>query len=150
MDLTRKLPIVIAIFLVFACKEKLIEPPQDLIPQSEMTELLYDLALIKGLKSTNDNVLKQYDIETMPYLYEKYGVDSLQFVTSSDYYASVPGIYQNMYTNIQNRLEQHIDEIDEQRKQKTDSLRSNNERVRDSIRKNAASTDAPAPVPSEK
>ena len=150
MDFSKALITITVFFLLASCKKKLIEPPTDLIPQTKMTEVLYDLALINGLRSTNPNLLKQYDIETMPYLYKKYGIDSLQLVKSSEYYASIPATYQAMYTTIQNRLEQHIAEIDEQRKQKTDSLRSNNERVRDSLRKKTTSSNPPVRVPSEK
>lgn len=137
-------------FLVFSCKEKLIEPPEDLIPQAEMTEILYDLALMNGLRSTNANVLDQYEIETMPYLFEKYGIDSLQFVKSDEYYASVPVIYQTMYTTIKDRLESKFEETEKLRQQKTDSTRSRNQRVRDSLRKKAPPTKSPKPVLSKK
>lgn len=151
MDYIRGFMGVVIFFLAFSCKEKLIEPPGDLIPQSEMTEILYDLALINGLKSTNRTVLDQYEIETMPYLYEKYGIDSLQFVKSDEYYASVPAIYQSMYSTIKERLDNKIDEIDQLRQQKTDSARSRTKKIRDSLKKKASSTTkTPVPVPSEK
>ena len=132
--------------LVSSCKEKLIEPPEDLIPQAKMTEILYDLALINGLRSTNVTVFDQYEIETMPYLYEKYGIDSLQFIKSDEYYASVPAIYQTMYTTIKDRLENKIKETDRLRQQKTDSARSRNQSIRDSLKKMPDSTKSPAPV----
>lgn len=150
MDFIRSFMVMVIFFFVFSCKEKLIEPPEDLIPQSKMTEILYDLALINGLRSTNNTVLDQYEIETMPYLYEKYEIDSLQFVKSDEYYASVPAIYQTMYSTIKNRLDARIDEIDELRQQKTDSARSRTKKIRDSLKKKASSTKAPVPVPSEK
>lgn len=137
-------------FLVYSCKEKLVEPPEDLIPESEMTEILYDLALINGLRSTNATVFEQYEIETMPYLYEKYGIDSLQFIRSDEYYASVPVIYQTMYATIKDRLEDRIDEIDKLRQQKTDSARSRNQSIRDSLKKKPPSAKSSAPVPSKK
>ena len=137
-------------FLVFSCKKKLIEPPEDLIPQAEMTEILYDLALINGLRSTNGSVLKQYEIKTMPYLYNKYGIDSLRFVKSDAYYASVPSIYQTMYTTIQNRLEDKIGEFDKAKQQKTDSLRSRNQYIKDSLTKRPSSAKLPDSVPSNK
>ena len=111
-----------------------------------MTEILYDLALINGLRSTDDRILKRHEIETMPYIYEKYGVDSLQFVHSDQYYASVPEIYQKMYESIQQRIEERIKEMNRIREQKNDSARSRNKRVRDSIRKtsNSATSQIPA------
>ncbi|MEO0573610.1 MAG: DUF4296 domain-containing protein [Bacteroidota bacterium] len=150
MKFTRFFTISIIFFLVFSCKEKLIEPPEDLIPQAEMTEILYDLTLINGLRSINANALDKYSIETMPYLYEKYGIDSLQFIKSDEYYASVPVIYQAMYSTIKERLEDGVKESDRLREQKTDSLRSKNQRVRDSLKKKASSTKSPDSVPSKK
>ena len=143
--------ILMAVFsFVFSCKEKLIEPPEDLIPQAEMTEILYDLALLNGLKSTNATVLDKYEIETMPYLYKKYEIDSLQFIKSDEYYASVPAIYQTMYSTIQGRLDNKKEEFDKLRQQKTDSARSKSKKVRDSLKKKASSAKSPVPVPSKK
>ncbi|UOY04794.1 DUF4296 domain-containing protein [Muricauda sp. SCSIO 64092] len=142
----QRLLIFLVLPILFSCKEKLIEPPSDLISEAQMTEILYDLALINGLRSTDDRILKRHEIETMPYIYEKYGVDSLQFVHSDQYYASVPEIYQKMYESIQQRIEEKIKEMNRIREQKNDSARSKNKRVRDSIRKasNSASPQTPA------
>ena len=142
----QRLLIFLVLSILFSCKEKLIEPPSDLISEAEMTEILYDLTMINGLRSTNDRILKRHKIETMPYIYEKYGVDSLQFVHSDQYYASVPEIYQKMYESIQQRIEERIKEMDRIREQKNDSARSKNKRVRDSIRKisDSASPQTPA------
>ncbi len=137
-------------FLVYSCKEKLIEPPEDLISQAEMTEILYDLALMNAVRSTNTNILDEYEIETMPYIYQKYGIDSLQFIKSDEYYASVPVIYQTMYATIKDRLEKKFKEIDMSRQQKKDSTRSQRQRTKDSLRKKAPSTKSPTPVPSKK
>ena len=142
----QRLLIFLVFPILFSCKEKLIEPPSDLISEAEMTEILYDLALINGLRSTDDRILKRHEIETMPYIYEKYGVDSLQFVYSDQYYASVPEIYQKMYESIQQRIEERIKEMNRIREQKNDSARNKNKRVRDSIREtsNSASPQTPA------
>jgi hypothetical protein len=138
--------LVVSICLVlFSCKEKLVEPPEDLIPEAEMTEILYDLALLNGIRTTNPTTLDTYDIETMPYIYEKYEIDSIRFVQSDQYYASVPTIYQRMYQTIAERMEKHIKEIDKAREQKNDSARSRNQRVRDSLSKKSSSTKPPAP-----
>jgi hypothetical protein len=139
--------LLLGVFLgLLSCKEKLIEPPKDLIPEAEMTEILYDLALINGIRTTNPTTLDTYEIETMPYIYEKYDIDSIQFVQSDQYYASVPVIYQRMYQSITDRIEAHIAEIDKARERKNDSARARNKRIRDSLSKKAISTKSPVPV----
>lgn len=141
--------LLMGVLIVFfaSCKEKLIEPPENIIPQAEMTEILYDLALINGARTTNPTLLDNYNIKTMPYIYEKYDIDSLRFVTSDQYYASVPAVYQQMYQKISDRLQQEIKKIDEKRAQKNDSARARNKRVRDSLIQNAPTI---TPSPSKK
>jgi len=145
MDYSTVLKVTVIFWFVLSCKEKLIKPPEDLIPQSEMTDILYDLALIKGIESTNTTLMDKYHVETMPYLYEKYGIDSLRFVKSDAYYASTPAVYQNMYNTILSRLEDKSDVIDEQRQQRKDSVRSRSERVRDSLKQKIKPTGSPSP-----
>ena len=125
----------IVLLAVVACNEKLIEPPKNLIPEDQMTEILYDLALINGIRSINKTVLDTYEIETMPYLYQKYNVDSLQFVMSDQYYASIPEIYQRMYQEIESRFDAEIKVIEDARQQKNDSVKKQAERTRDSLQK---------------
>ena len=120
--------------MVAGCKEKLIDPPEDLIPQDRMTEILYDLAVLNGIKSTSQSVLPNYEIETMPYLYEKYGVDSVQFVKSDQYYASIPQVYQKMYEEIKNKLEDQVKLIDAARKQRNDSIKRTPKKQKDSLK----------------
>jgi hypothetical protein len=82
---------VLLLFLVLAsCGEKVIEAPNDLIEKGKMADILYDLALINAAKSTNPGILEEGGIEPMEFLYKKYGVDSVQFVKSDIYYASIP------------------------------------------------------------
>lgn len=133
----RILGLVLVLVLLAGCKEKLIEPPADLIPQDRMTEMLYDLAVLNGIKSTNQSLLKNYEIETMPYLYEKYEVDSVQFVLSDQYYASMPQVYQSIYQEVQQRLEDQVKLIDAARKQRNDSIKRITTRRRDSINRDS-------------
>ncbi len=121
------------IVLMAGCKEKLIDPPENLIPQDRMTDILYDLAVLNGIKSTSETLLPNYEIETMPYLYKKYGVDSVQFVRSDQYYASIPQEYQKMYEEIKSRLEEQVKRIDAARKQRNDSIKKLTKKVRDSL-----------------
>ncbi|MEM1337711.1 MAG: DUF4296 domain-containing protein [Bacteroidota bacterium] len=129
----RTVVIFLGLMVLAGCKKKLIDPPADLIPQDRMTEILYDLAVLNGIKSTNPSFLENYEIETMPYLYKKHQVDSVQFVRSDQYYASIPQLYQSMYEEIQKRLEGQVKLIDAARDQRNDSIRSMNNRRRDSL-----------------
>ncbi len=125
---------LLGIVMVAGCKEKLIDPPENLISQDRMTEILYDLAVLDGIKSTNQSILPNYEIETMPYLYEKYGVDSVQFVRSDQYYASIPQLYQKMYQEVQRRFEEQVKLIDAAKKKRNDSIKRKTDRQKDSLK----------------
>ncbi|MEN1785120.1 MAG: DUF4296 domain-containing protein [Bacteroidota bacterium] len=135
---------------IVSCKKKTIAPPENLIPEDKMVEILYDLTLLKGLDATSNTILLENDIQTMPYLYEKYDIDSLQYVRSDTYYASIPQVYQTLYQKVQDRLTQQVDEIEAARKKKNDSIKKRVKRVKDSIAKVSKAKAKPSPAPPDK
>lgn len=142
-----------AIMLLVSCAEKVITPPENLIPKEKMTNILYDLALLNAAESTNPEALKGNSIEMMPYLFEKYAIDSVQFSESDLYYASVPLEYEDIYKTLQARLEDKVAVLDEERKQKTEQARKKAARVRDSLKNvsgESKTQKTPTPVLSEK
>ena len=116
---------------IVACTEEVIKKPENLIPPEKMENILYDLALVNAAKNTNPNILEEHNIVTMQYIYEKYGVDSVQFVDSDIYYASKPVIYQTIYKRIEARLEQEKEVMEEERRRVSDSLRIEAEKQRE-------------------
>lgn len=126
-----------------SCAEKVIEPPKNLIAKDKMIDVLYDLALLNAANSTNPEALKKNSVETMPYLFEKHDIDSVQFAQSDLYYASVPIEYESMYETIQSRLEKEIQVFDDERQEKTEKAREKAAKVRDSLKKLAKSATPP-------
>ncbi|PCJ95480.1 MAG: hypothetical protein COA50_09785 [Flavobacteriaceae bacterium] len=117
----KKIAFVLLATMFFSCAEKLIEKPEKLIPEDKMTAILYDLTLLAAAKNTNKAILKKNDIVVMEYLFSKYKIDSIQFVQSDLYYASIPAIYETIYKEVGARLEAEEKLIEEERKQKNDS-----------------------------
>ena len=70
----------------------------------------------------------------MPFIYERYGIDSLQFVKSDIYYASKPSEYEEIYTILEARLEKEKNEYDEQKTRVSDSIRQVAEEQRKKLR----------------
>ena len=131
---------VIAAFclIVFlSCNEKTIEKPKDLIPRDQMVEIIYDLAIINAAKKTNSNYLVDNNIEAMPFIYKRYGIDSLQFVKSDIYYASVPAEYEAMYKIVEARIEQEKSVYDNQKTKVSDSVRKVADEQRSRLREQA-------------
>ncbi|MEK6153270.1 DUF4296 domain-containing protein [Flavobacteriaceae bacterium 3-367] len=113
---------LLLMFVLGSCAEKVIEKPDDLIGEDQMTSILYDLAIIGAAKKTNATLLQEHHIETMPYLYSKYDIDSVQFVESDRYYASLPEVYEKIYTSVEARLKKEEKEATEAKERRNDSI----------------------------
>jgi len=110
------------IIVLLACNENLVDKPDNLIPEDKMVAVLTDLAIVNAAKSTNISVLHDNNIEPMEYIYNKYDIDSLQFVESDFYYASLPkGAYERIYKKVEAKLEKET-EVVEEAKMLRDSL----------------------------
>ena len=125
----RRLLILTLIPLVFSCGEKVIEPPEDLIPRDKMIDILYDLAIINAAKSTDIKVLEMHELEPMAYIYEKHAVDSLQFVRSDLYYASLPLQYEGIYIEVESRLKEIREETIQDRKHSEEEQKKQREEL---------------------
>lgn len=119
----RILIVILLLTCLISCVEETIKKPDNLIPPDKMSLILYDLALVNSAKSTNPAILESNNIETMPYIYDKYGIDSVQFVKSDTYYASRPMEYEAIYRAVERRLEKEKEELEEERRRVSDSVR---------------------------
>jgi len=124
-----KYGVLLVFILLFSCNEKVVEKPENLIPAEKMTSVLYDVAVINAAKNMNQDILIEYNIEPMAYIYSKYGIDSLQFVKSDLYYASNPSEYETIYTAVKDKLEKDEKYMEEHNK-KMDSIKAAKERER--------------------
>ncbi|WP_047247192.1 DUF4296 domain-containing protein [Maribacter thermophilus] len=119
----KKLITLLLVLLVvfYSCGEKLIDKPENLIPKDEMVLILKDMAILNAAKSTNMGILKDHEIEPTAYIFEKYKIDSIQFVESDRYYASLPVEYESIYTQVESLLDEQKTLMEEKKKIK-DSL----------------------------
>ncbi len=118
----KKLYASILIISLLSCNDNLLKKPDNLIPEDKMVEVLTDLAIVNAAKITNVAVLQDHDIEPMTYIFEKHEIDSLQFVESDRYYASLPIAYEKIYKKVESKLEKQAKVLEEEKKV-TDSLR---------------------------
>lgn len=118
----QKRVLILLIVFTLSCAEKLLEKPENLIPKDKMVKILNDLAILNAAKTTNIAVLKQNGVEPMQFIYTKYGVDSLQFVESDRYYASLPEIHEEIYIAVEAKLQSETDRLTLEKKEQ-DSLK---------------------------
>jgi hypothetical protein len=97
---------ILTVFMLLSCKEQLISTPEHLLSEDKMEDILYDLAIMDAIKGSHPHVLRNRQIEIMELIYRKHEIDSLQFATSDRYYASKPAIYEKIYKQVEDRLEE--------------------------------------------
>ena len=114
--------LILTISALFSCGEEVIEKPINLIPKEKMIDILYDLAIINAAKSSGPKVMDNMNFEPMEYIYNKYQIDSIQFVTSDLYYASIPLEYEDNYKNLENRITKEKERFIKSGERKKDSL----------------------------
>ncbi|AYN69407.1 DUF4296 domain-containing protein [Euzebyella marina] len=141
MAIKLKIVLFCSVVLLCACNDQLIEPPENLIGKDKMVLILKDVAIINAAKTTNVSVLRENNVDIMEYIYAKYDVDSLQFVESDKYYASLPAEYKTMYLNVEALLEKDQN-VFKEAKEVQDSIKrielerkqEEAQRVKDSLR----------------
>ena len=117
----KNLFVILFALLLTSCGEKLLDKPEDLIPKDKMINILKDITILNSARSTSVTVLHDHKIEPTTFVFSNYGVDSLQFVTSDRYYASLPNEYEAMYVEIEKQLDNQKEQMSEAKKIK-DSL----------------------------
>ncbi|WP_297691698.1 DUF4296 domain-containing protein [uncultured Eudoraea sp.] len=114
--------LILTISILFSCGEEVIEKPVNLIPKEKMIDILYDLAIINAAKSSGPSVTENANFEPMEYIYNKYKIDSVQFVTSDLYYASLPLEYEDIYKKLEIRIVKEKERFIKSGERKKDSL----------------------------
>jgi len=99
--------------LLLSCAEKQVRRPENLIPKGRMVNILYDIAVMDAIDGTYPKALERNGITVMAFVYEKYGIDSLQLAESDLYYASRPEEYEEIYKTLEDRIAAQRDSINE-------------------------------------
>lgn len=116
------------LFLLFSCESKVkYEKPKDLITKEQMIDLLYDIHLANGTTGVKNKDLEN-NLNYMSLVSEKYNIDSARFAESNLYYISNINEYEDIFKEVERRLEALKTEFDRKRdsvlkdKRKTNKL----------------------------
>ncbi|MEE9408194.1 MAG: DUF4296 domain-containing protein [Polaribacter sp.] len=119
--------IFIFTFLVSCTSNTIFEKPKNLIPKDTMSLLIQDLMIASTAKYVKTKKLEK-NINYMPFVYDKFKIDSTRFFESNAYYVSKVDIYEAILTEAKNSLDK--------RKEKVTKLKSYLDSIgRDSIKK---------------
>jgi hypothetical protein len=103
-----KLKSILAFILIVSytsCQDvKKPEMPSDLISQNIMVDILTDVYISNASRNVNNKLIIKRNLQLDSIIYNKYKVDSLQFVVSNAYYSSDLKIYANLLTQVKDRL----------------------------------------------
>lgn len=81
--------LLILVLILVSCDRSFQAPePEELIEQSKMEDILFDIELLKASKSKNYRILKDNNMQVDVYIYEKYNLDSITLRENIAYYAS--------------------------------------------------------------
>ena len=81
-----------------------------------MVSIIKEMAIVNAAKTTNLGKLRENGIEPTTFVFEKFEIDSAQFVDSDRYYASKPLRYENMYKKVESELEAQRVQLDMEKK----------------------------------
>lgn len=120
------------VVMAFSCKKSSVEKPENLISTAKMEDILYELAVLNGIRGINGGKYSKKDSLSEGYLYKKYAIDSTLFANSSRYYASKPDVYLAIYKKVEARLNEAKQQAGALKKM-NDSLKNIKTPVRDSV-----------------
>ncbi len=118
----KKLVFFLGVIVLVSCTSNSIyEKPKDLIPKDTMTSLLTDL-FIASSAFYEKNSIAEAKVNYIPFVYKKYKIDSSRFATSNLYYTSEIDLYNEIYKNIKQNLENKKKDLDKKKSMK-DSIK---------------------------
>ena len=80
------------------------EKPANLISQEIMVDILTDVYISNAARNVNNKLLRNRNIKLDSVIFNKYRVDSLQFLLSNNYYSSNLDIYRDLLIKAQEKL----------------------------------------------
>jgi len=95
-------PFFVTLIVVVSCNHSVVPPPENLIDENKMIDVLYDLSLLDAIKTQGIN--QQSYPSTTAFLKKKYNIDSITFANNTKYYASDIKNYKKMYDKVKERL----------------------------------------------
>lgn len=117
----------IIIVLLIGCQDiKRPEKPKDLIPKEKMISILTEAYLANASQSVRNQAIYAEAIDLDSLIYAKFGIDSLQFKKSNDYYSFDFNTYIDMLSEVEANLGARDKELDSIREVQM-NLKSKNE-----------------------
>jgi Domain of unknown function (DUF4296) len=116
---------IIAFF--FSCNNAIEKKPKNFLDRETMTNIFYDLAILESTQGYLPRILSENQISPKKFIYQKYKIDSLDFVQNNRYYASDVELYKRIYDDVHKKLTTDKEnlqlELDKENKSKKEKLK---------------------------
>ncbi len=98
--------LVILVIGQFLSCQQVVRPqvPEQIIPESQMVHILVEAYIGNAARSNNNRVLRMGGVQLDSILYQKYGIDSLQFAQNTAYYAAQIDPYMRILQGVEKEL----------------------------------------------
>ena len=96
----KKSGLILVVLTCLSCgnkKQRHVMKPTELISKSRMVDIIYDMAIISAAKGANRKLMEQNGVNPATYVYDKFDIDSMQFVQSNEYYSNYVQVYEDIY-----------------------------------------------------
>lgn len=105
---------IVILTLTFAACQDVKHPqkPKNLIAKDKMAEVLTEAYLANAGRSVDNKTLLVKGVKLDSLIYVKFGIDSLQFVRSNDYYAANINSYVEIFQKVEDNLKLLEAELD--------------------------------------
>lgn len=100
----KKFGILFFLLIVSCTSNTIFEKPKDLIPRDTMVMLIQDM-MIASSATFVKNINSEREINYMPIVYDKYGIDSARYNRSNTYYISTIDDYVKLFQEVRDSLE---------------------------------------------
>jgi len=94
----------------------------------KMVDVLVEAYLANAAQSVRNKTIVHQGVKMDSLIYTKYGIDSLQFVKSNEYYAADANVYLDIFKKVEEKLEGYEQELDSLLNK--DRFNSQNEEIR--------------------
>lgn len=104
----------IFIVLSFWSCQEVIRPemPENLIPEDKMVEVLTEVYLINAARSFDNRTILDNKMKLDSFIYNKFKIDSAQFVNSNAYYTANLQTYNRLFVKVEERMLKLKAEVD--------------------------------------
>ena len=112
------------LIILSSCAQVEEVPPENLIGEEKMADLIFELAVLDAGKGFVPKDQKERIVLDANSFYDHHDIDSVQFTTSSAYYAKQPKAYLRIVSMAKTKLEEFKKNMEES-ENKIDSIDTN-------------------------